>query len=118
VDESVRSRLRPAHRRGLTSPDPVTATPRPRATRQTATADPDQRTRTSRRASERQETHVRVNNKIGSTHPAPRKRSPEFTRWIEAKVSRPLLCAAGFSEATQLAAVSLKLVRRRSTAPP
>jgi hypothetical protein len=60
----VRGRLRPARPGGLTSPDPVTAPHRPRATRHNATADPEQGTRISRRTSERQEKHARVNDKI------------------------------------------------------
>ena len=62
MDEPVPSRLRAARRRGLTSPDPVTAPPRPQ--RPPARPQPRNRTRTSRRTSQRQENHTPETSKI------------------------------------------------------
>ena len=65
-------------------PRPGHRTPRPHAaTRQTASQHPRQGPGTSRRTRERQENHAHPRPKITS-RPATRKRSPEFTRWIEA----------------------------------
>ncbi len=65
VDEPVRSRLRPARRGGLTSPDPVTAPPRPNGRRQ-ATSIPGQNLWTSRR---------NVSGRKPTPAPAPRSTS-------------------------------------------
>jgi hypothetical protein len=70
--------------RSLTSPEPVTAPATARRHRQLATADPAQESRTSRRTSERKNKHARRHYKITSPVRLPGKRSPEFTRWIEA----------------------------------
>jgi hypothetical protein len=56
MDEPLRSSLRAARRRGLTSPDPVTAPSRPSG-RPPATSPRDE-DRTSRRTSQRQESHA------------------------------------------------------------
>ena len=57
MDEPVRSRLRPARRRGLTRPDPVTALPWPQ--RPPASTFPSRKTRTSRRRRQRPGSHSR-----------------------------------------------------------
>ena len=70
MDEPVRRRLRPARRRGLTSPDPVTASlssPRPLAGHPTI---PGTDPRTSRRTGERQISHAAATLKISPPGPA------------------------------------------------
>ena len=82
VDEPVRSRLRPARNRGLTSPDPVIAP-------QTGLAGhpapiPSQKFRTSRRTGERQDAHARIHLGKLPGQKSNRKRSTGIGRWIEA----------------------------------
>jgi hypothetical protein len=83
MDEPVRSRLRPARRCGLTSPDQVTA--HHGRTARHATSHCPRQTLDKPHNSERQEDHTHHQPKISIPAPAGRKRSPEFTRWIEAK---------------------------------
>jgi hypothetical protein len=73
MDEPVRSRHRPARVRGLTSPHPVTAPSRPSATGNPPPPAPDQGTRTSRRTSQRQDKHDRVNDTISFAAPGTRE---------------------------------------------
>ena len=89
VDEPVRSRHRPARRTRPDQPRPGHRTPRPNghpADRQPAsparTADKPQK-------GERQKNHAHQQPQDRESPAAARKRSPEFTRWIEAK-SPPL----------------------------
>jgi hypothetical protein len=82
MDEPVRRGLRPARRRGLTSPDPVTHPQLTPAAWQAPTipgTDPDK----PQKVSGRQATPA-VTHKISLLPRPPQKRSPEFTRWIEA----------------------------------
>ncbi len=69
---------------GLTSPEPVTALPRPKPKRPPA-QDPRQGPVDQPQKGKRQETRARPALKVRSSGPAQLKRSPEFTRWIEAK---------------------------------
>ncbi len=98
MDEPVRGRLRPARRRGLTSPDPVTAPARPPRP-PVPVRQPD--TRTSRRTGQRRENHGRKTTKIINPPAGTRTRTPrqasEFRRWIEAK---PVKHARGAGGAT------------------
>ena len=87
MDEPVRRRLRPARRRGLTRPEPVTALLRPHAaTRQNASQHPRQGHTDRPQKSKRQISHTAVVIKISTQARPPEKRAPEFMRWIEAKL--------------------------------
>ena len=82
MDEPVRSRLRPARRRGLTSPDPVTAPHGPcgRPPAPAPAEDPDKPQNRSAAGKPRPEIPSRSSPaKAGAA-----RRPPEFTRWIEA----------------------------------
>jgi hypothetical protein len=71
MDEPVRRRLRPARRRGLTSPEPVTALPRPHAaTRQNASQHPRQGHTDKPQKSKRPISHARRCHQDQHTGPA------------------------------------------------
>ena len=77
-----RQRLRPAGRSGLTSPEPVRTPDAPAATPNHA---PEPGPRTSRRAGERQDAHVRTHLAKLLVQESGRKRATGIVRWIEAK---------------------------------
>src|ERR1019366_6713967 len=62
-------------------PGPVTATARPQRPPATPVVS---RTRTNRRTGQRPSPHARIPPRSPGRLTAPGKRSPEFTRWIEA----------------------------------
>jgi hypothetical protein len=82
MDEPLRSRHRTAHTGGLTSPDPV---PHPHGPRPPANASHDPAKDQDKPPNgERREKHARRHPQDQFLRPASGKRSPEFTRWIEA----------------------------------
>ena len=97
MDEPLRGSLRPARRRGLTSPDPVTApAPAPAATRQPASpAKPVDKPQKCKR----QKNHARHHIKTTQPCPAGGTPSPKFGRWIEAKATGMIGHAVGRRQA-------------------
>jgi hypothetical protein len=88
MDEPVRRRLRAARHRGLTSPDPVTASHRLHR----PPGHPRSPARTHGQAAEKwaaDKSRPPLPQKISPQARPPEKRSLEFTRWIEAKVVLP-----------------------------
>jgi hypothetical protein len=81
MDEPVRSRHRTAHLRGLTSPDPVTAHPRPKAT---SAGTSQKNLWTSRTKVSGRKATPTATIKITWLDPSSRTPSPKFGRWIEA----------------------------------
>ncbi len=77
MDEPLPSRHRTTRAGGLTSPDPVTAPPRPKATRQTPAKIPRICGQVAEKVSG-QKTMPAVNLKISSSAPVSGKRSLEF----------------------------------------
>ena len=66
----------------MTSPDPVTALPRPNGP--APGTCPKTKARTRRRTSERQENHAPENRQDHYQQSVDQKPASEFTRWIEA----------------------------------
>lgn len=82
MEQPVPRRNRPASRRGLTSPD---RSPTPTAHAGRRPVSPSG-TQDKPQDSKRPEDDARQQSNINSLGQRARKRSPEFTRWIEAKL--------------------------------
>ena len=102
MDEPVRRRLRAARRRGLTSPDPVTASLPPAPAHLAIPKPRHTHPWTSRRKWAADKSRPPLPQKISPWARPPEKRSLEFTRWIEAK-ERPVT-VTHFSSVTALPA--------------